>query len=413
MGQTASAPVRAAADAAAAAAAAATAAAAYAVAAEKAAIVAAKAATAPANVIAPAIAADIAADASATAAIAADAADASATTAITADAAATTDASAAAAAAAAASAAAAAASAAAAAASAADAKATAAAASAAAATAAADAKATATASAAASAAAARAPAASAAAARAPAASAASARAPAAASAAASAAAARAPAAAPAGVKYPEKKTVLLDHSNKFMAKTSNSADADTLDALLNREFASAEFVAKFPSEKLPLYKNFLKKVAFVASILTRGKPKLPSSDVAKSTRGKQRSFCLHGFHTLVRLCSSELLSIIPEGKWTDRDAASFLQTLESIDPILSSLFTKVFDDLIDHKEQLQQVFSSDFFHSFLKVVRPNSLLGCPESTVQHDYGLKYHYRFPMTSKQLFASLRRELAAGEV
>jgi hypothetical protein len=211
----------------------------------------------------------------------------------------------------------------------------------------------------------------------------------------------------------EQRSALLSHAAIFMGGTDESQDADTLVALVGLLFANPVLVAKFPSEKLPLYKLMLEKVAFWASKITRREPELPSQRVAKSTRGKQRSFCYRGFCTLIHLCGFELVSIVPEGVWTDKHAASFLQTLESIDPILSRLFTKVFDDLINHKEQLQKVFSSDFFYSFLKVVRPNSLSGCPERTVQCEYGLKYHYRFPMTSKQLFAILRRELSARKL
>ena len=211
----------------------------------------------------------------------------------------------------------------------------------------------------------------------------------------------------------KQRSALLSHADRFMAETDKSQDADTLVAVVDLLFANPVLVASFPSEKLLLYKSILEKVAFWASKLTRCKPELPSLNVPKSTRSKQRSFCYSGFCTLIHLCGFELVSIVPEGVWTDMHAASFLQTLESIDPILSRLFTKVFDDLINHKEQLQQVFSSDFFYSFLKVVRPNSLLGCPERTVQCEYGLKYHYRFPMTSKQLFAILRRELSGVEV
>jgi hypothetical protein len=210
----------------------------------------------------------------------------------------------------------------------------------------------------------------------------------------------------------QQRSDLFSHAARFMSETLDSVDADTLFALVDLIFANPVFVAKFPSEKLPLYKQFLKKVAFAASKLTRGKPQLPSSDVTKSIRGKQTSFYCNGFGTLVRLCSFELVSIIPEGKWTDMHAASFLQTLESIDPILSRLFTKVFDDLINHKDQLQEVFSSDFFHSFSMVVRPDSSTMKSDEIIQYRYELKYHYRFPMTSKQLFDSLRRELA-GEL
>jgi len=215
----------------------------------------------------------------------------------------------------------------------------------------------------------------------------------------------------------EQRLALLSHADRFMAETPNSLDADTLVALVKRVFANPVLVAMFPSQKLTLYKLILEEVAFVASKLTRRKPELPLSDVAKSKRAKQKSFYYNGFDTLVDLCRFELLSIVPEGKWTDMHAASFLQTLESIDPILSRLFTKVFDDLITRKDQLKEVFSSDFFRSFSMVVRPDLRsdfdVGFPESKVQRDYGLKYHYRFPMTSSQLFAILHRELSGVEV
>lgn len=121
----------------------------------------------------------------------------------------------------------------------------------------------------------------------------------------------------------EQRSALLSHAAIFMGGTSYSVDADTLVALVDLIFANPVLVARFPSEKLSLYKSLLKKVAFVASKLTRCKPELPSLDLPKSTRIKQKSFYHNGFGTLVRLCSSELISIIPEGKWTDMHAHHF------------------------------------------------------------------------------------------
>ena len=124
-------------------------------------------------------------------------------------------------------------------------------------------------------------------------------------------------------------------------------------------------------------------------------------------------------------CFFELITIVPESPWTDEDAELFLRTLESIHPVFSTLFTKVFDDLINLTELQKRFsktgdylsypshFSNTIFLSLSKVVRPKSPFECPERTVQCKYGLKYHYCYPMNSKQLFEDIRQELSTATV
>ena len=213
----------------------------------------------------------------------------------------------------------------------------------------------------------------------------------------------------------EKERILLHYAAEFMSETDSSKEANRLLAMTTHLFTDLGLIAMFPSEKLHLYQQILEAFAFIASKLTRGDPKLPSwlcRDVAKSQRRKQKSFFYNGFNTLLRLCFCELISIFPGGNWTDDDAASFLRTLETINPDLSRLFTKVFDDLIDHvklkeffskeysKSDLDSILPKNFsycvFLSLSEVVRPKDSLN-RERTVQRKYGLMHHYRFPVTT----------------
>jgi hypothetical protein len=222
----------------------------------------------------------------------------------------------------------------------------------------------------------------------------------------------------------EQRRVLMSHGDQFMEENDKTKDAKLLRIIGTQICSDPGLIAKFPIEKLGMYQKVLEKIIFVALILNRQNPKKPSLHVAKSIRGKQLSFFQMGFYTLVRLCFFELVTIVPESPWTVRDAALFLQTLESIDPDFSRLFTKVFDDLIDHTELMGHFsntgaylsypahFSNTVFLSLSKVVRPKPYPSeDSETIVQHNYGLKYHYRFPMDSKMLFNHCRRVLLNG--
>lgn len=208
-----------------------------------------------------------------------------------------------------------------------------------------------------------------------------------------------------------------------MAESPESRDADLLCVIVKKIFDNPGLVAKIPVEKRLLWHLILERTSLIASRLTRNDPKVAKDDEAKSTRIKRKSFFYTGYDTLVRLCFFELITIVPESPWTDEDAALFLRTLESIHPVFSRLFTKVFDDLIDltklQKHFLEtgdylsysSHFSNTIFLSLSKVVRPKSPFECPERTVQCKYGLKYHYRYPMTSNQLFKDLRQALSTA--
>jgi hypothetical protein len=200
---------------------------------------------------------------------------------------------------------------------------------------------------------------------------------------------------------------LLSNADEFMKKTDKSKDAEML--LFN--LCSPNFFEKITyREEMRLLHKALVTIAFVASILTRSLPKKPTLDVTKSKRRKQTKFFDTGFKDLLALCNSKLKGTVPEGFWTDDEAADFLRNLESIDPDISRLFTKVFDDLIDYKKDLDsEVFNSDFFSSLSEVVRPYSVSEYSDTIVQKTYGLNHHYRYPMTSRQLFDNLHQKFS----
>jgi hypothetical protein len=208
---------------------------------------------------------------------------------------------------------------------------------------------------------------------------------------------------------PEQVSVLLISAKNFMEENSRSKNADKLCCDVEKIFDIEDLFLKIPIKYRDLYKKILKTISFVSSKLARDKPKRPPLFLVKWQRLKRESFFHHGFSILVSYCFYELISIVPESPWTEEDAALFLRTLESICPVISTLFTMVFNNLMNCSELQKEFskpgaylshptyFSNSVFLSLSKVVRPNSLCGDPKEIIQSKYKLMHHFRFPVSS----------------
>ena len=116
--------------------------------------------------------------------------------------------------------------------------------------------------------------------------------------------------------------------------------------------------------------------------------------------------------------------------WTAADAALFLRTLETFDPTLSRLFTKVFNSLINNteltafflnssraQEKYNHLSSSDaiqkfcVFDSLRAVVKPSLSFSECKNKVLNTYKLRHHYLFPVEINQLCAHCRSDLSIG--
>ena len=223
----------------------------------------------------------------------------------------------------------------------------------------------------------------------------------------------------------EQRSVLLTDTKKCTTGNNISDNADLFCDIWMRLSVNPQIIGKIPVEQQELYRTILEKISFVASYLSRN-PINPRSRYfvhhfytkeTKKERSRITKFFSTGHETLVRLCFVEIVTIVPERPWTDEDAALFLRTLESIDPVFSRLFTEVFDDLIDQQELREhfskkgeyypryskhpQFFSASVFKALSKVVRPKPYLSDNPETIVHGYGLKYHYRYPHVKPTTF------------
>lgn len=224
-----------------------------------------------------------------------------------------------------------------------------------------------------------------------------------------------------GFTNAEQRKTISDHANLFMAINDKSGNADLLSSFMERMGADCTYVSKIPTGMQTLYIQILQKISFVAPKLSREKPQAPSKDDPKSLRSVKGHFFKTEYGLLVKWCFFDLVTIVPERPWTVKDAALFLRTLESIKPIFSRLFTQVFDYLIDHAElkscfseggkykEYPSHFSDSVFLSLSKVVRPKEDFDNVERIIQYRYRLKYHFRYPMSSQQLFDTLSQELS----
>ena len=223
----------------------------------------------------------------------------------------------------------------------------------------------------------------------------------------------------------EQKSNLLKNATKFMKINSRTEHAELLFNSVNQFCADPRYFAKINLEDQGFYHQILERVSFVALKLNRQDPINPDCHnvmhMSKKERSNLRAFFHTGFNTLVRWCFFELVTIVPERPWKGKDAAFFVRTLEEFNPEFSRLFTKVFDDLIDHTglgkqflkdEEYSQYpthFSDSVFKSLSKVVRPKWKYSRSESeTVQKKYGLNYHWYYYKTSEEILNNLRKKL-----
>lgn len=232
----------------------------------------------------------------------------------------------------------------------------------------------------------------------------------------------------------EQRRVLLMHAKKFTDSTQGSEDADLLCTIAQIMFVDPQIVGKIQGANQSLYLEIVRKVCLAASHLSRKPRVIRYAEQVKMTGQEYNNltkridaFHKNDYHQLVKMFFFEFLRIVPERPWTDEDAALFLRTLESINPEFARLFTKVFDDLLNDEKfrkyfskkgeyypkysEYSQFFSASVFKALSKVVRPNPYRSDDPETIVHGYGLMYHYRYPMSSRQIIIDLHEKMSTA--